>query len=384
VSGIEEGKSGVRRMDGWEAYGGLRSLVAAPAELTGEKRIPRKSRRSMGRMSILAVQAAEQALGAAGIEGDLLSSGRIGCIIGSTMGGAEALAKTFEAMVPTKDLALLPAMRFFQCVSHTAAMNVSQYLGIRGCVFATSGACASALLAVGAAYDLVRLGRQDAVICGGCEEVHPAVTGAFDILYATSAGHNDNPLATPRPFDQSRDGLVCGEGCGLIVLEEFEQARERGAEIQAEIIGFNTCGSASHVTQSNQESMVRCLRAALFDAGVGPKDVDYINAHATGTKQGDAEEAQAIATVFGEDVPVSSLKGYLGHTLAASGTLELIVALSSMKSGVLYPTRNLEEVGEDCQGISHLREPMQLDVNVIAKNCFAFGGINASLLCRRI
>ena len=382
VGGIQQGKSAVRYMEGWDQYIGLRSLVAAPAELRNEKAIPRKSRRSMGRMSIFAVQASEQSLDDAGIGRESLSSGRLGCIIGSTMGSAEGLCETFETMLPERDLSRLGAMKFFQCVSHTAAMNVAQYLGITGCVMATSAACASALQAIGLGYDLIRMGRQDVMICGGAEEVHPTVTGSFDILFATSTGYNDDPGRTPRPFDSERDGLVCGEGSGILVLEERERALERGARIHAEVIGYHTGGSGEHVSQSNKASIVHCLREALTSADLSPGEVDYINAHGTATRHGDEVEAGAIAEVFGDSVPVSSLKGNLGHTLGASGALEMIVSLAMMKNGVIHPTLNLDNVDEGCRGIFHVREPLRRDVRTLMKNCFAFGGINASLVCR--
>ena len=297
----------------------LRSLVGAPAELKNEKAIPRKSRRSMGRMSIFAVQAAEQALADAG-------DGRGGAFVGQDRvrhrvddGRAESLNETFETMLPGRDLSRLTAMKFFQCVSHTAAMNVAQYLGITGCVMATSAACASSLQAIGTGYDLIRMGKQDAVLCGGSEELHPTVTASFDILFAASTGYNDRPQLTPRPFDSGRDGLVCGEGCGIVALEEYERAVTRKAKIYAEIIGYHTGGSGDHVSQSNGDSIVSCLREALASAKVSPREIDYINAHGTATIQGDKVEAEAIRKVFGDTVPVSSLKGYIGHTLGASG-----------------------------------------------------------------
>ncbi|MFC1888472.1 beta-ketoacyl-[acyl-carrier-protein] synthase family protein [Thermodesulfobacteriota bacterium] len=384
LEGMEQGRSGVRRMDGWERYTGLRSLVGAPAELKNEKKIPRKSRRSMGRMGIFAVQAADQAIKDASFDTEQLCSGRVGCIIGSTMGGPEALNDSFEIMLPERDLSKLSSMKFFQCVSHTASMNVAQYLGISGCVMATSAACASGLQAIGTGYDLVRIGRQDAVLCGGSEEIHPTVTGSFDILFAASTGYNDTPEKTPRPFDSRRDGLVCGEGSGIVLLEEYEHARARGADMYAEIIGYNTCGSGTHISQSNRDAMIKCLRAALDDACISREEVDYISAHATATLQGDAEEAEAVKEVFGSSIAVSSLKGYIGHTMGASGAIELIAALHMMRKGVIYPTLNLEEVGPDCRGIQHVTELERRTIDTIVKNCFAFGGINASLVCRKV
>jgi len=383
VEGVEQGKSAVQYMEGWDRYVGLRSLVAAPAELRNEKAIPRKSRRSMGRMSFFAVQATEQALADAGLGEEVLSSARLGCVIGSTMGSAKSLNETFETMLPERDLSRLTAMKFFQCLSHTAAMNVAQYLGITGCVMATSAACASSLQAIGTGYDLIRMGRQDVVLCGGAEELHPTVTASFDILLATSTGYNDDPQRTPRPFDSERDGLVCGEGCGIVALEEYERALARRAKIYAEVIGYHTGGSGQHVSQSNRESIVRCLREVLSGAGLSAGDVDYINAHGTATRHGDEVEAEAIRAVFGDSVPVSSLKGYFGHTLGASGALELIVSLAMMAKGVVFPTLNLDSVDEGCKGIGHVMSPLSRDVRVVMKNCFAFGGINAVLVCRR-
>jgi len=384
MQGIEEGKSGVRYMDGWNQYTGLRSLVGAPATVVNEKSIPRTMRRSMGRMSIFSVQAADQALADSGINRGMISSGRIGCIVGSTTGSARSLNEVFELMLPEKDLTCLPAMKFFQCVSHTAAMNLAHYLGLTGYVMATSAACASGLQAVGAGYDLIRLGKQDAMLCGGAEELHPTVTGSFDILFATSANFNHEPEKTPRPFDANRDGLVCGEGSGILLLEEYEHAIKRKSRIYAEIIGYHTCGSGVHVSQSNKDSIIGCFRHALKDAGIGPEDVDYINAHATATIHGDKEEAEAIREVFGGFVPVSSLKGYIGHTLGASGSLELIASLIMMDKGCIYPTRNLESVGRDCEGICHVTTKLNKEINVLFKNCFAFGGINASIVCKKI
>jgi 3-oxoacyl-[acyl-carrier-protein] synthase II len=383
MQGIEEGKSAVRYMEGWDQYIGLRSLVGAPAKLENQKSIPRTIRRSMGRMSIFSAQAADEALADSGISREILPSGRIGCVVGSTMGSAKTLNEVFELMLPKKDLTCLPSMKFFQCVSHSASMNMAHYLGLTGYVMATSAACASGLQAVGAGYDLIRLGKQDAMLCGGAEELHPTVTGSFDILFATSAGFNNEPEKTPRPFDAKRDGLVCGEGSGILLLEEYEHAVRRNARLYAEIIGYHTCGSGTHVSQSNKPSIVSCFKNALEDAGIRPEDVDYINAHATATIHGDSEEAQAIREVFGSFVPVSSLKGYIGHTLGASGSLELIASLVMMDKGCIYPTLNLESISPDCEGICHVINKIDKEINILFKNCFAFGGINASIVCKK-
>ncbi len=384
MNGIAEGRSGVRRMEGWEEYVGLRSLVGAPVEMRDEKRIPRQKRRSMGRMSIFAAQAADEALADSGIDLAKEDLWRIGCVIGSTMGSAKSINDAFELMLPNKDLSLLNSTMFFQCMSHTAAVNVAQYLGLNGSIMAPAAACASALHALGTGYDLIRLGRQDVLLCGGAEELHPTVTGSFDILYATSSKYNDRPRSTPRPFDKDRDGLVCGEGSGLLVLEDRERAVKRNARMYAEVTGFSTTANGQHVSQSNKESMVVCMRQALRDAGAQAGGIDYINAHATATIQGDQEEAEAIREVFGETVPVSSLKGYIGHTLGASGAIELAASLKMMEQDVIYPTLNLENVSPECGGIRHVMRPLKKQMTTILKNGFAFGGINAALVCKKI
>jgi 3-oxoacyl-[acyl-carrier-protein] synthase II len=339
---MELRKSAVCFMEEWSRYCGMSSHVAAPAKLKDEKNIPRQKRRSMGRMSIFAAQAAEQALADSGIKSDDISN-RTGCIIGSTTGSAGSISRAFEIMLFEKDLSRLPSSMFFQCMSHTAQ-------------------------AIGTGYEFIRSGRQDVLLCGGAEELHPSVTGSFDVVFAASVKYNQTPQKTPRPFDEDRDGLVCGEGSGILVLEEYEHAVQRGAGIYAEITGYGTCGSGSHISQSDESSIIRCINETLNDARTAPDEIDYINAHATGTVQGDKEEAAAIGKLFGDSVPVSSLKGYIGHTLGASGAIELIASLIMMEKGIIYP---------------HVKKPLKKEINTVLKNCFAFGGVNASLVCRR-
>lgn len=384
IGAIERGECATRFMPDWNKYKGLHCLVAAPVEMQDEKLIPRQVRRSMGRLSIFAAQAAEQAVRDAGITAQELSSTKLGCCVGSTMGSAESINEAFELLLPDFDLGKLPSTKFFQCISHTAAMNVAQYLGISGTVLSTNAACASALQAIGAGYDLIRLGEQDIMLCGGAEGLHPTVVGSFDILYATSTGYNNDPRKTPRPFDARRDGLVCGEGGGIVVLEDLERAKKRGVKIYAEVTGYSSHGNASHVSESSRAAALLCMREALERAGIAPKDIDYINAHATATIQGDKEEAQAIRDLFSDTVPVSSLKGYIGHTLGASGSIELIASLKMMERGVVYPTLNLEEPDAECSGIQHVMKPLRKEIDIVLKNCFAFGGINAALVCKKL
>ena len=306
----------------WNRYGKLRCQVGAPIEVRDPKAIPRAQRRTMSTMSIIGVQATIQAMAHAGLDPAAVPSNpRFGCIMGSTTGSPEAITKTYELLLGKNEYMMLGASEFFRCVSHTVALNVAQYLSVKGVVSATSAACASGLQAVGAAYDQIRLGRQDVMVCGGAEELHETTVGSFDILYAASSKFNDSPSQTPRPFDVKRDGLVVGAGAGTIVLESYDHAVKRGANILAEVLGYHTCSNGTHVSQSDESSMITCMNTALEEAKLKPSDIGYIGAHATGTEQGDAAEARALAGVFGSNTPVSSLKGNMGHTLGASGPI---------------------------------------------------------------
>lgn len=366
----------------WNRYGKLRCQVGATIELRDAKAIPREKRRTMSPMSIYAVQASQQALAQAKIDpATLATNDRIGCIMGSTTPSPIAITNTYEMLLGKNEYMMLGASEFFRCVSHTVALNVGQYYGMKGIVSAASAACASGLQCVGTAYDLIRLGRQDVVLCGGGEEIHETTVGSFDILYAASSKFNDSPSQTPRPFDKDRDGLVVGEGAGVMVLEDYDHAVRRGANVLAEIIGYHTCSNGTHVSQSDDASMKTCMLTTLDQAGLKPADVGYVNAHATGTTQGDAAEARALGSVFGPNVPVSSLKGNMGHTLGSSGPIELAATIEMMRNGTVYPTHNLREVDADCGGIDHVQSTRPLRFDAFLKNSFAFGGINSAIAC---
>lgn len=369
----------------WNHFGRLRCQVGAPVEIRNPTAIPRQFRRTMSRMSIFAVQAAQQAMQQAGLPATVVPADpRFGCIMGSTTGSPDTITASYETLFDKHDYTLLGAAEFFRCVAHTVTLNVAQYFGIKGMVFSTNAACASGLQAIGAAYDLIRLGRQDVVLCGGGEELHETVVGSFDILYAASAKYNQSPSQTPRPFDVDRDGLVCGEGAGVLVLEEYEHARKRGANILAEVLGYHTCNNGTHVSQSDDASMVTCMQTALAQGALTADQIGYVNAHATGTPQGDLAEAKAIGTVFGNKVPVSSLKGHMGHTLGSSGAIELAATIEMMNRSVLFPTRNLENIDPACSGINLIQQITPQEFSVFLKNSFAFGGINAAIACGKL
>jgi 3-oxoacyl-[acyl-carrier-protein] synthase II len=366
----------------WNRFGKLQCQVGASVELRDPKAIPRPQRRTMSPMSIMAVQASQQAIAHAGIDpASIPSDPRFGCIMGSTTGSPIALAQTYEMLFSKSEYMQLGASEFFRCISHTVPLNVAQFFGIKGLVSASCAACASGLQSVGAAYDQVRLGRQTVVLAGGSEELHETVVCSFDILYAASSKYNDSPSKTPRPFDTARDGLVCGEGAGVIVVEDYDHAVRRGAKILAEIVGYHTCSNGTHVSQSDDVSMTLCMKMALEGSELTPADIGYVSAHATGTTQGDAAEARAIGAVFGPEIPVSSLKGNMGHTLGASGPIELAATIEMMHAGVVYPTHNLQEIDPACGGVYLPKEKITRPFKAFLKNSFAFGGINAAMAC---
>lgn len=383
---LAAGRCGVRRMSEWKETS---APLAAPAVLREnvEKTIPRIFRRSMGRVGLYSALAARAAAEDAGLSGEFLAGGECGCVIGSTMGGSGSIAETFRLLLSGRGEEI-PATQFFKCVSHTAAFNAANLLRICGVVESPSAACASGLQAVGLARDLIAGGVQKAVICGGAEELSPEVNASFDLIYASAnaaegESREEKTTGEPRPFDAARRGLVCGDGAGILVLEELEHALARGARIYGEVIGFATCGCGSGLSQSDASAILRCLELVCRDAGIAPEAIDYVSAHATATVQGDREEAAALRTFFGARVPVSSLKGHLGHTLGASGTLELIVSLLMMRRSEILPTLHLEQIAEDCGGLDLPREIRRREIGVFLKNCFAFGGINATLLCSK-
>jgi 3-oxoacyl-[acyl-carrier-protein] synthase II len=345
----------------------------------------RKKTRTMGRVALLANYATCAAIEDAGIDPEMLSSGRTGLAYGSTQGSSQALEEFCTQVFKINDFQGLPGSTYLKFMSHTCAANLAHYHQIRGRVIPTCSACVSASQAIGTGYELVRQGLQEVMICGGAEEMHSTHVGVFDLLYATSTHYNDSPDLSPRPFDANRDGLVVGEGAGTVVLETLERASRRGAHIYGEIIGYGTSCDGTHVTTPSALGMAATMRQALHDAALACDDVQYINAHATATLLGDLAESEATMDVFGEKVAISSTKGHTGHTLGACGAIELMFGMAMLREQFVPPTRNLDHPDPDCAPLNYLRkEARSMALNVIMSNNFAFGGINTSLIIRKI
>jgi len=380
---VWQGRSGVRIIDEWQKIRGLKSFLAAPVpEIDPKKHLPRSLRRTMGTMAIHAFIAAREAADDSGLDDLTLGSGRTGVVAGSTTGSPEAYEEFYETYLPEKSVEEIKSGFFFKVMSHSCAANICLALGIKGEQWAPSSACTSSAQAIGLGYLLIKSGRQDIVLCGGADEVHHSVTMVFDVLKAASRSH-DEPLATPRPFDIKRDGVVCGGGSGILVLESLESATRRGAKIYAEIMGFGHTCDSFHIANPHEDSMTSAMKGALADSGIETTDIDYVNAHATGTEQGDTAEAQAIIKTLGSEVPASSFKAHIGHTLGGAGVLESIILLEMLQRQEIIPTLYLEEPDPLCGNLNLPREIIKSKLNTVMKNNFALGGVNTSLVYKR-
>jgi 3-oxoacyl-[acyl-carrier-protein] synthase II len=383
---LREGRHGIRRVEGFERIGELVTRLAGSIEdleLTG--RWPRHHTRSMGRVALLAAHATDAALADAKIGDDLRTSPEVGLAYGSTHGSSVELERFCRKVFANDSLEGVSSSAYLRFMSHTTSANLAGLYRIRGRVLSTSAACVSASQAVGAGYEAIRAGAQSIMICGGSDELHWVPAGVFDILYATSTRFNDTPELSPRPFDAARDGLVIAEGAGTLVLEELGHAERRGAPIYAEILGYGTNCDGSHVTAPSSQGMADAMRLALKDARLSPDRLDYVNAHATATQVGDVSESHATLAVLGPKVPISSTKGFTGHTLGACGTIELAFCIAMMRDGFIAPTRNLDTLDPECASLDYVRgEPRQARLERAMSNNFAFGGINTSIIVGRV
>lgn len=377
------GHSAVQIMPDMRELGGLRSWVAAVVPDVDASVIPRKKRRFMSPMSVYSTIAALEATAMADLSEDRITDRATGLCLASTMGSTSESEAFFQEMNRTGSIENIKSTMFFKTMNHSCAANTAQALGITGRIISPSAACASSNLAVGLAFEMIAAGSQNIMICGGSDEHHCLAPAVFDIMNAASCKYNSEPQQTPRPFDINRDGVVCAEGAGVLVLEEMDHARRRNADILAEIVGFATFSAPGNIANPDSQTIADCMECSMNQARVHAEEVDYVNAHATATIQGDIAEAQAIGAVMGDKVPVSSLKGHLGHTMAASGAMELIASMQMMRYNILIPTRNLVTPDPECNVVDFVIMPREIEINIILKNSFALGGINSAILIRR-
>jgi len=381
---LREGRSGIRAMPEWALLEGMRARVAGTvSQGVDASTIPRNNRRSMGRVGILAALAARDAWRDAGLSPEELRGPHAGVAFGSTAGSVQSEQEFMQQLLQQRSLIGLQSSQYLQFMTHTCAANLAVFAGVQGPVIATCSACTSGSQGVGVGYQQILLGEADLMLAGGAEEMHFVAGAIFDILRATSG--REDPAVTPRPFDVDRDGLVVSEGAGCLVLEEYERARRRGARIHAEILGYGASCNGVHMTNSDPEGIRLAMVGALRSARLSPDAIEYVNAHATATDVGDRAEAAATHELFGTRVPVSSLKGHLGHTLGAAGALESIATILMLNEGFLAPTRNLERPDPELRPLDHVMgAPRVQRIRRAMNNNFAFGGINTSLIFGRV
>ncbi len=384
AANLKAQKNCVVRLDEWDKFDGLNTRLAAPVtDFQQPAHYSRKKIRSMGRVSIMATRASELALIDAKLLDDpVVTSGAMGIAYGSSTGSTDPII-AFGDMLKTGDMSGVTATSYIRMMAHTTAVNVGVFFGLKGRVHTTSSACTSGSQGIGYSYEAIKYGQQDLMLAGGGEELCPTEAVVFDTLFATST-QNDTPAATPKPFDKQRDGLVIGEGACTLVLEELEHAKQRGAKIYAEIVGFGTNSDGLHVTQPNADTMEQAIRLALKDADIDANKIGYVNAHGTATDRGDIAETQATHAVFGGSQPISSLKSYTGHTLGACGALEAWASVEMMNQGWFAPTLNLSEIDPECGQLDYIKDDVRLiETDYVMSNNFAFGGINTSLIFKK-
>ncbi len=357
-------------------------------EFDPTEHLDRKELKRMDRFTQMAVVAAGFAFKDSGLEAGKEDPTRFGVITGSGIGGLTELEEQHLRLIE-KGPSKVSAFTIPKLMVNAASGNISIMFGAKGPNTAVATACASATNAMGDALLAIRRGEADVMITGGAEAaLTPLGLSAFASMKALSE-RNDEPARASRPFDRDRDGFVMGEGSGILVFEEYEHAKKRGARIYCEVLGYGMSADANHITQPDEcgRGGAAAMRFALADAGVAPDKIDYINAHGTGTPLGDVAETMAIKSVFGDHarkLKVSSTKSSIGHLLGASGGVELVATVMAIRNGIISPTINLENAGENCDLDYTPLVPQDARVNVAISNSFGFGGHNACIAVGRL
>ncbi|ADB69151.1 beta-ketoacyl-[acyl-carrier-protein] synthase II [Listeria monocytogenes] len=362
-------------------------IAAELKDFDVEKYLEKKEARKMDRFTHYAIASAEMAVQDSGLVIDDSNANRVGVWIGSGIGGMETFETQYEIFLNRGHRRVSP---FFvpMMIPDMGSGQVSIRFGAKGINSTTVTACATATNSIGDAFKVIERGDADAMITGGAEApITKMSLAGFTANKALSL--NPDPETACRPFDKDRDGFIIGEGAGIVILEEYEHAKARGAKIYAEIVGYGATGDAYHITAPapNGEGAARAMKMAIDDAGLTPDKVDYINAHGTSTPYNDEYETQAIKTVFGEHakkLAISSTKSMTGHTLGASGGIEAIFALLTIRDNIIAPTIHLKNQDEVCDLDYVPNEAREANVNVVISNSFGFGGHNATLVFKRI
>jgi len=387
--GLLAGKSGMAEITAFDLTGHPVRIAAEVKDFDVHAFVDKKEARKMGRFIHFAMAAAQEAMQHSGLQITPEISENVGVHIGSGIGGFDVIEREHTALMNGGPRKISP---FFipATIINLAAGHVSIKYGAKGPNEATATACTSSAHSIGDAFRIIQRGDADAMIAGGTEAaITPLSVGGFAAMKALST-RNDDPTHACRPFDKDRDGFVCGEGAGILILEELEFAKARGANILAEIIGYGMSGDAYHMTGMAPEGdgCRRAMEAALRVAGISPDKIDYVNAHATSTPVGDSLESQAIENVFGEkakshELLVSSTKSMTGHLLGGAGGLEAGITIMALMNQIAPPTMNLENVDPVCRLNYVPNKPQAAKIDYALSNSFGFGGTNGSLVFKR-
>ncbi|WP_028578785.1 beta-ketoacyl-ACP synthase I [Desulfogranum japonicum] len=373
---LETSKSGIAYHPQYQEIG-LRSQVGAFTTIDVKKLIDKKQLRFMGNAAAYAAIAMKQAIDHAGLSTEEVSDPRTGLIIGSGGTSAENVVATADIM-RKKGLKRLSPFMVPRTMSSTVSACLTNAFHIKGLCYSISSACATGAHCIGAALEQIQLGKQDIIFAGGSDEEHWTQTAMFDSMGALSTKFNHSPQTASRPYDLNRDGFVVANGAGIVVVEELERARKRGANILGEIIGYGATADGYEMVTPSGEGAVRCIRMAL---AMTDKSVDYINAHGTSTPIGDMVELQAISEVFGKNTPpISSTKALSGHSLGAAGVHEAIYSLIMLQNGFACGSANIEELDPEAGNANILLENQDMQLNTVMSNSYGFGGTNACLI----
>lgn len=360
---------------------GLRSQVAGVPEIDLESQIDRKLKRFMGDAAAYSYIAMRDALADAGLSNEQVRDPRIGVIAGSGGGSPHWQIETGDLLRNRGVRKVGPYMVPRTMCSTVSAALATAY-GIRGVSYSISAACATSAHCIGAAADMIRHGMQDVVLAGGGEEVHWGMTSQFDAMGALSTHHNDTPQTSSRPYDVGRDGFVIAGGGGMLVLEDYEHAKARGARIHAELVGYGVTSDGVDMVAPSGEGAVRCMQMALEGVDI---PIDYLNTHGTSTPLGDIVELESVREAFAGNVPpLSSTKALSGHSLGAASVHEAIYCLLMMRDGFMAGSANIEQLDPRAEGFPILRESRDAELRTVMSNSFGFGGTNGTLVFRRM
>jgi 3-oxoacyl-[acyl-carrier-protein] synthase II len=382
------GRSGIAEITRFDAAEMPVKIAGEVKDFNPEDYIDKKEIKKMDLFIQYSLGAAHYAMEDSGLIIDESNAERVGVLVGAGLGGLPTIERYHSAMLEGGYKKISP---FFipMLIINLAPGHISIKYGAKGPNISSVSACATATHSIGDAYQIIRRGDADAMIAGGTEStITPLGIGGFAVMKALST-QNDSPQTASRPFDKNRDGFVMGEGAGIVVLEEYESAKKRGAKIYAEVVGYGLTGDAYHLTAPapGGEGAARCMSMALKNAGLNPEDVDYINAHGTSTPMNDLYETMAITSVFGnhtKKLMVSSTKSMTGHALGAAGGLEAVFTLMAMEKGTVPPTINYDEPDPECNLDYVPNTARDAKVSCAMSNNFGFGGTNATLLFKKV